>query len=183
MKNSIKIFLFLLSAIYTQNSYGQSNEIKNDRNLIVYGDGFIFGLTEPVGWKGDIANAREFYSNIIFYKNDEVLENASAIIQVSSFGKQDEKTNKDLQYDINSYQQQYKNLKLQKFSAIHKEYKCYSKMMYVENEFYQYTVYVNPGPEYSSGLSVAMNIQKRAATEIELSAFQQIIASLAMLSK
>ena len=51
----------------------------------------------------------------------------------------------------------------------------------MKDEFYQYTVYVNPGTKYKSGLSVGMNISKRAATEEELKKFREIISSLLML--
>jgi hypothetical protein len=40
---------------------------------------------------------------------------------------------------------------------------------------------VNPGTKYKSGLSVSMNLSKRPATDDELKAFKEIVASLTML--
>jgi hypothetical protein len=150
-------------------------------DLIVYGDDFIFSVKEPDGWTGDIDNAKQYYSNIIFYKSKEDLDKGGALIQVYNFSKQDEKTNKDLEYDVKGYKDKYKELKQKDLLVTHKEYKCYSKTVYVENDFYQYTVYVNPGTKYKSGLSVSMNLSKRPATDDELKAFKEIVASLTML--
>ena len=86
-----------------------------------------------------------------------------------------------MEYDINGYKDKYSNLKTQDFLVTHKEYGCFSKLVYVENDFYQYIVYVNPGEKYKSRLSVAMNISKRPASEEEVNTFREIIASLIML--
>lgn len=181
MKTSTKFFLFLAFGLNTLNICGQTSEIEKMSDLIIYGDEFLFGVNEPDGWKSDIENANEYFSNVIFYKSDENIKNAIALIQVANFIKHDENTERDLRYDIKTYKHQYKKLEQQDFFVGHEEYKCYSKLMYVEEEFYQYTVYVNPGSKFKSGLSVAMNISKRPATENELNAFKQIIASLTML--
>ena len=145
---------------------------------MVYGDSFMFSVKEPDGWTGDIDQAKDYYSNVIFYKSMDDVKKGGPLIQVLTFRKEDEHTEKDLEYDIKRYKDKSKNLKQQDIPAHHKEYKCYSKMVYVENEFYQYTVYLNPGIKYKNGLSVAMNISKRAATADELKAFQTIIESL-----
>ncbi|WP_196888252.1 hypothetical protein [Aureivirga sp. CE67] len=76
-------------------------------NLIVYGETFSFKVKEPNNWKGDINNAVKYHSNIVFYKNKKELKNGGAIIQVLDFTKQDEKTNKDLEYDISNYERDY----------------------------------------------------------------------------
>ncbi len=182
MKTCKDLVLLLILGLNTLTICGQTNENEKMSGLIIYGDGFIFGVDEPDSWKGDIEKANEYYSNVIFYKSDEGLKNAIALIQVTIFTKKDEKTEKDLSYDVETYKLKYKNLKQQEFAVAHDEYKCYSKLMYVEEEFYQYTAYINPGAKFKSGLSVAMNIPKRPATENELKAFRQIITSLTMLN-
>ena len=181
MKHFIKLFLFLALGPLTFNCYGQTSDTAKMSSLVVYGDEFMFSVHEPDGWKGDIDNAKDYYANIIFYKSKEDIDNGGALIQVFNFNKQDEKTENDLQSDIKTYIDKYKDLKQQDFSVTHKEYKCYSKLVYVENAVYQYIVYLNPGKKYKSGLSVAMNISKRPATEEELKAFREIIPSLIML--
>jgi len=176
----LKYALLLAVVFSAPRAFGQSADSMKMSSLMVYGDSFTFGVKEPDGWTGDIDNAKDYYANIIFYKSKEDVNNGGALVQIQIFKKSDEKTEKDLEYDIKSYENKYKDLKKDKLSVSHKEYKCYSKLVYVADKFYQYTVYVNPGPKYKNGLSVAMNISKRAATDDELKAFQTIIGSLAM---
>ena len=176
--NFILVFIFGLTSF---NLFGQTSDSSNWKHLVVYGDEFIFGVKEPDNWLGDIDNAKKYQANIIFYKSKVDFENGGVLIQVYSFRKQDEKTEDDLEYDIKSYKEKYKDLKEQTFLVSHKNYKCYSKMVYVENVFYQYTVYINPGLKYKRGLSVAMNIQFLPATDEQLKAFREIISSLLMM--
>lgn len=181
LKKAFKILTLLVIVLISKDSLGQSVESSKKDNLIIYGEGFIFSVKEPNGWTGDMDLAEEYDANIIFYKNIDEIKKGGAIIQVYCFGKQDEKTEKDLQADIKSYKDKYKNLKQQDFLVSHKAYKCFSKLVFVDNDFYQYIVYVNPGSKYQKGISIAMNISKRKATEQELQAFKEIISSLIML--
>lgn len=175
-----RFYLFLIFGLTALNIFGQTSDTATMNTLMVYSDGFAFSVKEPDSWIGDMDNAKQFYSSIIFYKSKEELKNGGAVIQVYSFSKRDEHTEKDLEYDIKSYREKYKNLKQQDLFVSHKDYKCYGKTVYVKHNFYQYTVYVNPGGKYKSGLSVSMNVSKRPATGDELKAFKEIIASLIM---
>jgi len=170
-------FFFVGILFLTINSVAQS-ESENQDNLIVYGENFTFSVKEPPNWKGDIDRAAEFYSNIIFYQNEELIEKGGALIQTLVFKKQDENTIEDLKYDISSYEKDYPNLKQEEMIVNHKEYKCFSKLVYVENSFYQYITYINPGDSFKYGLSVAMNISKRRALDNEIEAYKLIIESL-----
>jgi hypothetical protein len=181
MKKAFKILTLFIIGLTSINSFAQTSDTSKMDNLMIYGDGFMFSVKEPVGWTGDIDIAKDYYSNIVFYTSKDDIKKGGALIQVYSFSKQDEKTEKDLEYDIKSYKDKYKNLKQQDFLVFHKDYKCFSKLAYVDKDFYQYTVYVNPGPKFKTGVSNAMNISKRPANEQELQAFRQIISSLIML--
>ncbi|MDB5281412.1 MAG: hypothetical protein JWO06_487 [Bacteroidota bacterium] len=181
MKRPIKILAFLLVAFATFKGIAQTSDSVKMGSLMVYGDGFAFGVKEPDGWTGDIDLAKEYFANIVFYKSKADIKNGGALIQVYHFNKEDEDTEKDLAYDIKQYKDKYKNLKQEKFLVSHISYKCFAKLVFVEEEFYQYLVYVNPGPKYKGGASFAMNISKRPATEEELKAFKQIISSFIMM--
>jgi len=163
-------------------SYSSFSQTK-DSSFLVFGDGFSFSVKEPKGWTGDIESAKKYEANIIFYKDKTELESGGAIIQILAFTKQDEQTNKDLEADITSYKRDYPKAKLQNFDANHKEYKCFSKIVYVDKSFYQYIVYVNGGTKYKTGLSVAMNISKRPATPDELKSYLDIVTSLTIFAK
>jgi len=177
----MKIYLSLLTIlqiIFVLSIKANTMDSTKANNLIVYGDGFTFEVKEPDGWKGDIENAAKYSSNIIFYNTAEGLDKSEVLVQMLVFEKQDENTIEDLMYDVNTYKQKYHNLKQKDFVSIHKEYKCYSKLVYVENEFYQYIVYINPGKKYKNGISITMNIDKREATKNEIQAFNKVIESL-----
>jgi hypothetical protein len=174
-----KFSLLFLVLFFSLLSFSQTNE----SSLLVYGEGFSFTIKEPKGWIGDIENAKEYGANIIFYKDKTDLKNGGAIVQVLGFTKQDEQTNKDLEADVESYKKEYPKAKLQDFEAKHKDYKTFSKLVYVDKKFYQYIVYINGGKKYINGFSVAMNISNRQATQEELQSYLNIISSLTILAK
>lgn len=151
-------------------------------SLIVYGDNFSFSVKEPFDWKGDIDNAARNYANIIFYKNEESLKSGGALVQVYIFKKLDENTKKDLTSDVSRYENEYKNLKKHNFKAEHPDYACYSKMVSINNETYQYLTYINPGPNFKNGVSISMNISGRKASKEEVEAYRMIIQSFLMLT-
>ena len=150
-------------------------------NLMIYGEGFMFSLKEPSGWTVDVDNAAKYNANVIFYANKNDMDKGGALVQAQAFSKNDENTIEDLKYDIASYKRDYPTLKEQNLEAKHKNYKTFSKLIYVDNKFFQYITYINPGTKYHNGISVAMNISKRQATDKELLAYRQIINSLIMI--
>ena len=181
MNKLFKIFVLFVLSLTTMTSFGQTKDTSKMEVLMVYGDSFIFSIKEPNGWIGDTKMAKKYYSKIVFYTSISDFNNGGALIQVLNFYKQDEQTENDLIYDINSYKKDYKNLLEQELMVEHKDYKCFSKLIYVTNSFYQYIVYVNPGQKYKSGITVSMNISKRPAREDELKAFREIVSSLIMI--
>src|SRR5471030_1263108 len=137
LKPTFLIFAILLGTYCFSQSKNES--------LIVYGDGFSFSVKEPTGWMGDIANANKYKANIIFYKNKAELKNVGTIVQVLTFKKEDEHTEDDLREDLNAYKKDYPTVKFQDFSVTHSSYRCFSKIAYVDQKFFQYIVYLNPG--------------------------------------
>jgi hypothetical protein len=177
-KPAVKLVTLLFGLFLSGTSFSQNK----DSSMLVFGDDFTLRVKEPDGWTGDIENARKYGANIIFYKSPK-LKNDEPLVQVLAFEKHDEQTNKDLEADIASYKKDYPKAKLQDFDAKHKNYKCFSKLVYVDKNFYQYIVYINPGQKFKTGLSVAMNVSGRQATQEELRSLLSIISSLVILGK
>ena len=175
----MKIFLTIVAVIYSTFCFSQ--QTKTDY-IIIYGNDFSFSLKEPTGWTGDIKTASKYGANIIFYQSKNDLTNGGALIQAYAFAKQDENTVEDLKYDIGSYKKTYPNLKEDSFKAIHKDYNTFSKLIYIKDDFYQYITYINPGNKFKKGVTVAMNVSKKSATEKELIAYRAIVSSLIMLN-
>lgn len=152
-------------------------------SLIVYGNGFAFGVKEPQGWVGDTQNSSKFHANIIFYKKSETAENSKALIRILVAKKADENTKADLEYDMEGYKSKYRNIKFKDIDVPHSTYKTFPKLFYIPDTFFEYVVYINPGEGVPQLFSVSMNKQKKEATNEELEVFRNIVRSILMISK
>jgi hypothetical protein len=144
----------------------------------VTGTGYAYSVKEPKRWTRDTERAKDFFSNIVFYENEQTLTAGGALIQVLLFKKQDENTIDDLNHDVNGYKREFPTAKVKDVKYKHKNYVCFAKVVYLQSRFYQYICYINPGKKFQNGFSVAMNVQKRAPTQQELLAFESVIQSL-----
>ena len=149
--------------------------------LLVYGKGFVFSVNEPSGWVGDIEGAKKYSANIIFYPAGKIHDPTQAVIRVLVIDKVDENTQEDLTHDMNGYKARYSGVKFKDISVSHPTYRIFPKLFTVPGQFYEYVAYVNPVPGKKQMFSVSMNKQKSEATTRELSAYQEIIASLRLL--
>jgi hypothetical protein len=174
---SIIVFQFLL--LFP--SFLQQNE-KMDR-LLVYGDGFVFGVKEPDGWHGDIDSAANYSANIVFTGPGYDSTSPYDIIRVRVNSKVDENTSADLEYDMKQYSDQFADIKFDSLRVDHPKYKCYAKLFFVENDFYEYVTYLNPGKKFGYTLSVSLSTKDTSATEQELIAYRTVVSSLQCLVK
>lgn len=164
-------------------------------SIIIYGDSFFFSIHEPMDWDSDIDNAKNYNANIILYKSPEGTGKkdslrSGTLIQILTYKKTDEEINKDLEQDISVNKEKNHDLKQsewtpseQNVEVSHKEYACFTKLIYVDNLFYQYMAYINPGNKFRNAFSVSMNIPKRPATKEELLAFREIISTLVVFKR
>ena len=150
---------------------------KADR-LTVYGDGFAFSVQEPAGWHGDIDSAANYSANIVFTGPGYDSSSPYDVIRVCVNAKLDENTSADLEYDMKQYSDQNPDITFDTLRVDHPRYKCYAKIFYVENDFYEYVTYLNPGKKFSYILSVSLSTKDTSATEQELSAYRTVVSSL-----
>jgi hypothetical protein len=156
-------------------------EEKLDR-LLVYGDGFVFGVKEPAGWKADTINAAKLDANILFYRSKESFSNHGPLIYIRLNKKADENVEEDLQYDMKQYRDRFPKIQFSDISVSHESFSLYAKLFYEPNNFYEYVTYINPGKGKPFTLSAAMNVQKKEANAEELAAYKEIIASLILIN-
>ena len=173
-----KAILFIL--LFTFYSVGAFAAEKMD-NLIIYGDNFMISAKEPNGWKGDTTNASVYHVNLVFYRNNETIQNAKTVIRILIADKTDENTNEDLKYDMESYRKQYPKVQFKDILIKHPEYKAFPKLFYVADSFYEYVTYLNPGTKHRYNISVSMNLQKTEATKEDMKAYSSIIESITAL--
>lgn len=147
--------------------------------LLVYGEGFAFGVKEPAGWRSDTeAEAAKLHVNIVFFPGVAGPKAGEVNIRVRVNEKTDEDTIKDLQADMEGYRKEYPKIQLEEIPFKHAEYATFAKLFVQPGDFYEYTAYLNPGPQYPYTLSVALSKGKSAATPAELAAYETVLKSL-----
>ena len=178
------VFVFLFCALLqiadAQGPLSAGKE-RLDR-LIVYGDGFTFGVKEPEGWlanSGDLARKQQV--NVLFTPTQQA-EDQQVTIRVRVNDKVDENTIEDLNYDMKQYKNDYPKAEFSDLSVAHPQYKTFTKLAYVPGQFYEYVAYVNPGNASKFDFSVAMSKKSSPANPDEMKAFETVLKSLVWLS-
>jgi hypothetical protein len=150
--------------------------------LMIYGNGFIFGALEPDGWTGDTENAARFQVNIVFYPKGREWNSPGPSIRVRVNDKTDENTAEDLANDMEGYRKKYPLVQFRDIEVAHPQYRCFPKLFFVENDFYEYVTYINPGGSYWYSFSVALSVPKGPAEPEVLEAYRKVIGSLQAIS-
>jgi hypothetical protein len=160
--------------------HGSSTHKRLDQ-LLVYGDGFVFSVKEPIGWVGDTETAAQIDANLLLHETSQPHESTSGLIRIRVNDKVDENTNADMEADIRDYRTQYPEVKFKDIPAKAGRYLCLAKVFYVPGEFYEYVAYINPGLGKPILFSVSMNTGKSEASTAELSAYESVLQSLTLL--
>ena len=166
------VLIIILTGVFS--AYGQNNRYRLTSNSA----GFSYSFIKPNEWILDSTNAANYLAHVAIYKNKVDYDKGGLIIQILAFEKKDEKTNEDLDYDVNSYKARFSNLKQKEFPISHSVYTTYSKKVYVENSFYQYIIYINPGPKFKFGISAALNTNEKDVDKSDLELFKEIVKSI-----
>jgi hypothetical protein len=183
MSRIADVCLIAVTGVLFLTPSGRARSSPKLNSLIVYGDGFAIGVKEPDGWHGDTdAIASKYHVNVVFSPaggsgDDDVT------VRVRVNKKVDENTVEDLNYDLDGYKMDFPNAQFQDFNISHAEYKTFTKLVFVSNQFYEYIAYLNPGPGRPFIFSVAMSTRKSPATVEELKAYESIIKSIAWLGE
>ncbi len=148
--------------------------------LLVYGDGFIFSVKEPLGWRGDTENAEKFSANVVLHEAGKPKNSYTGLIRVSLNDKTDENIAEDMAADMREYRKQDPKVQFRELAINHPSYNSLAKVFYQSGEFYEYVAYVNPGPKRKFLFSVSMNTGKTEANEKELAAYKSTIQSLTL---
>lgn len=154
---------------------------KLDR-LLVWGEGFVFGVKEPAGWEGDTEKARLYKANVLFHRPATEPGKPEGVIRVRVSSKEDENTEADLKADMDGYRQKFPQVQFPSLAAAHPSYRLLAREFTVPGKFHEYVAYVNPGPQFHYLFSVALNTGSAPATEAELAALRDVIGSLAAIA-
>jgi hypothetical protein len=149
--------------------------------LLIYGPGFVFGISEPPGWTGDTDAAKRYHVNVVFFPSDRKSRAADVTIRVRLNEKVDNDTASDLAHDMDEYRAKYPKVNFEDVNVSHPSYRVFPKLFFVPGSFYEYVVYLNPGPDIPFTFSAALSIAEREATEAELQAFRALVSSLKLI--
>jgi hypothetical protein len=164
---------------------GARSAIADDEKkaLIIYGEGFSFSVREPSGWTADTEGASRIGANVVFTPNGSTSDSTAPLLRVRLSEKVDENTRADLEHDMQDYQQRFPSVKFGDLKIDHSSYPVFSQLFFIPAEWYEYVAYLNPGEAVPKLFSVSMNLQKRRATDGELTAFRDAARSLQFLTK
>jgi hypothetical protein len=187
MRRGLMAFFVLLLGFVCCPSYGQNPaqstgkpavEKKMD-GLLIDGPGFLFSVKEPDQWDSDVFEvARYYYSNIIFIPENKLSRSAHVNIRIRVNSKETTDPSQDMETDMRRYKAKYPKANFSDLAVSHPTYKICAKLFYIENDFYDYVVYVDPGPGVKMNFSVSMSKESTPATPEEMKAFKEILESL-----
>jgi hypothetical protein len=186
----MKLFfrIFVLTAICAttlrQTSAQKTFKSSKDEALLVYGQGYSFGMKKPLGWDADTGDvAQQYHANVVLLPQDTASRKQDVTIRVRVTPKVDENTEEDLKADMVGYKRKYRDVRFEDITIAHNEYKTFAKLFFVSGKFYEYVVYVNPGSSAPMVFSVALSKRGERANESELGAFTRTVQSLAFLTQ
>jgi hypothetical protein len=169
-------------AIFLAGAFAPAQSSQKLNNLIVYGDGFAFGVREPDGWRGDTGKvAAKYQVNVVFLPPEES-QNNDVTIRIRVNSKQDDNTAEDLNYDMQGYKKGFPKAQFSELNLAHAEYKTFARTVFVPGQFYEYVAYLNPGPGKRFIFSVAMSKKNEPATDGEFKAYEAILKSIVWLT-
>lgn len=169
--------LLLLVAFLAAAAPAQEEGPRKAGPLVVFSDDFMFSVKEPDGWTGDIENAPQLESGVIFYR-EETFAARGTTIAIRIARKVDEDTARDLEHDMAQFRSLYPDTRFLPLKATRPGYRTFARLFAIERSSYHYLCYVNPGKESPYLFVVFMEKKKRKADEKELQAFRGVVRTL-----
>jgi len=147
--------------------------------LQVEADGLAFELSEPPGWFVDSTIAREFGAAVVLYpETGDPRSPGTPVMRVAVARKSGRDAGASVERALAEYRARYRGVELERAAASHPRYRAYAAKFCLAGRFCEYVTLVDPDPAGGFLLSVALTRPKRAATSMELEAYNRVIASL-----
>ncbi len=150
------------------------------KNLVVLGDGFVFSVREPDGWIGH-APPDIGVGAASFYRSGESAKTATTIIWIQVMDYDGPDVEGDLTADVARWNAAYPGSTFEDLAAPNPRYKTFGKLYLTAGHDPSYAVYVDPGPAAKLYFIVSMQPPKRRATQDDLAAFDEVVASLRLM--
>jgi len=98
---------------------GNAQQTQKLTDLVVYGEGFCFGVKEPDGWRGDTDKVASKYQVNVVFLPSELSAGNDLTIRVRVNRKVDENTIEDLNYDLQGYRKDYPSAQFSDLNITH----------------------------------------------------------------
>lgn len=170
--------LIAASSVKAESPNGQP---KLDR-LLIYGEGFLFGVKEPSGWQGDTEHADAYQANVVLYRSSETLPGVSALILVRVEDKAGKNATAALDTVMKQYKGKHPEVEFRDLTIDHPKYEASAKLLSIRGKFYEYAIYLDPGNKSSLLFLVSMEKPRVEASPEELSTLKEVVSSLVLLS-
>ena len=140
--------------------------------LIVYGKGFMFSAKILAGMVILTKLHDTTIRTLFFFPKTRQAERAAHVnIRIRVNRKETADPSEDMQTDMKGYKKEYPEVKFADLAVSQSKYKISARLFYVQSDFYEYVVYVDPGPGVMMNFSLSWKDSK-AATPEEMKAFQ-----------
>lgn len=148
--------------------------------LIIYGQGWMFGVVEPKGWRCHTEDAHQHHMNAYFCLGKKKIDNSPAIMHISVYSKGGDTVQQSLAHDIENYKKHSKTLELQDFQ-LEANWEIASAKYIIDDKTTDYVCFVDPGKNSQFYLVLVLHGAKEESPKYE-SDFLSLIKSLHWMS-
>ena len=168
----IKVFVLIISIFIMINIL----YAKDDRGMMIYGEGFSFILTEPINQTGNTQDAGQYGVNVYFIQNGFNFKNSPCIIYTRVMTKSGSNIKDDLEYDMMEYKQKYPDIKFIDLELEGIQYKYFAKIYKMTNGNSDYCCYIDTGDKNQLYFIFVMTGDSKTCEE-EKTTFNELVKS------
>jgi len=170
--------LLVPQALLSQSAPGAPPEDDPGEELIIRSPNGVFKVSEPPGWNGDWSAAERFGANMIFFPESAESKSFDMNIRVRVSDNHGEDPAQDLAVETEKLKTEKPGVQLADLAVRHPRYATAAKTFFKPSEWYEYVVYLNPGPGDPHIFSVMMSKKSKPATDAELASFRRVLESV-----
>lgn len=145
--------------------------------LLIFGQGWMFGVMEPKGWLCHTEDAYRHHVNAYFCIGKKSFKKSPAIMHISVYGKGGNSIQQSISFDIENYKKHSKTLDLQEFLIEGSNYELVSKKYIIDDKKADYVCFLDPGKDSPLYLIFVLHGPKEESAKYEKD-FVSLVKSL-----
>ena len=170
MKKIMLIAVFILIMI-------MPSRAQEKNALLIYGQGWMFGVIEPKGWLCHTEDAYRYQVNAYFCIGKKNYKKSPAIMHISVYDKGGDSIQQSISFDIENYKKHSKTLDLQEFLIEGSNYELVSKKYVIDDKTADYVCFLDPGKDSPLYLIFVLHGPKEESAKYETD-FVSLVKSL-----